>query len=150
MALLPPIPDRPADRPETWAEYLSRRAIVAMHRQFVDELAGFVKHAHTSIFSDPFEYFRRLADRDARYLRRRAARDAPTFDSFIDMAGNRVPFTTGRSDAVRRLLADRDAHNLFFTDFGVLQVQDLTIDLAPELKELSGPRKRRAGTNPTS
>src|SRR6516165_7721511 len=76
MALLPPIPDRPADRPETWAEYLSRRAIVAMHRQFVDELAGFVKHAHTSIFSDPFEYFRRLADRDARYLRLLADRDA--------------------------------------------------------------------------
>src|SRR5215469_4545958 len=108
MALLPPIPDRPANRPETWAEYLSRRAIVAMHRQFADELAGWLKDAPTF---DPFRYF-------------------------IDMAGNRVPFSktkgqpmalaygakrvptnvvvfidedvTWRDDAVRRLVADRD------------------------------------------
>jgi hypothetical protein len=106
MALLPPIPDRPADRPETWAEYLSRRAIVAMHRQFADELAAFAGTFPDGSF-DPFRYF-------------------------ADMAGNRVPFTktkgqplpltygtnrvvpvvfidedvTWREDGVRRLLAD--------------------------------------------
>ena len=43
---------------------------------------------------------------------------------------------TWRDDAVRRLLADPSATDLFFTDAGVLQVTDLDIDLAPELKEL--------------
>ena len=72
---------------------------------------------------------------------------------------------TWREDAVRRLLADPSATNVMFTDVGVpdpsgvsavftdagvLQATRLDIDLAPELKELSGPRKRRAGTNPTS
>jgi hypothetical protein len=107
---------------------LSRRAIVAMHRQFLDELAAWAKRI------PPFE----------------------PFDYFTDMAGNFVPFTklprvkprphvvfidedvTFREDAVRRLLADTEAHNLIFTDPGVLQVTDLNIDLAPELKELIG------------
>jgi hypothetical protein len=147
VALLPPIPDRPADRPETWTEYLSRRAIVAMHRQFADELAAWVTRI------PPFD----------------------PFDWFVDMAGNRVPFgnlgktrellgtkrvpsnvvfidedATWREDAVRRLLADPSVTDLFVTDAGILQVTKLDIDLAPELKESSRPRKRRAGTNPTS
>ena len=92
-----------------------------MHRQFADEFAAWLKEERL----DP----QKVTVFDA-------------FRYFTDMAGNRVPFTTGRSDAVRRLLADRDAHNLFFTDFGVLQVQDLTIDLAPELKELFGTTQR--------
>jgi hypothetical protein len=78
MALLPPIPDRPADRPETWSEYLSRRAMVAMHRQFSDELAAWSK----------------------------------TGDSIWS---------------------------------GILQVENLNIDLAPELKELIEPPKRTGG-----
>lgn len=40
MALLPPIPSRPADRPETWSEYLARRATISMHRQLLDELSA--------------------------------------------------------------------------------------------------------------
>ena len=88
MALLPPIHDRPADRPETWAEYLSRRAMVALHRQLLDEVAA---------------------------------------------CG-----VTWRADSVRRFLADPGKTDLFFTDAGVLQVENLNIDLAPELKELIG------------
>ena len=72
MALLPPIPDRPADRPETWTEYLSRRAIVAMHRQFADELGSWLKRQPAF---DPFRYF-------------------------IDMAGNRVPFRATRGQTL--------------------------------------------------
>jgi hypothetical protein len=108
-----------------------------MHRQFADELAAWLK-------------------------------DTPSFDrfrSFIGMAGNRVPLTktrgqpmalaygakrvptnvvfidedvTWRNDAARRLLAEPSATGLLFTDKGVLQVTDLNIDLAPELKELTG------------
>ena len=67
------------------------------------------------------------------------------FDYFIDED------VTWRNDVARRLLADPSARNLFFTDdFGVLQATNLAIDLAPELKQLTGSQKRRAGTNPTS
>ena len=45
MAFLPPIPDRPADQPESWGEYLCRRATVSMHRQFADEPASWLKDA---------------------------------------------------------------------------------------------------------
>ena len=146
MALLPPIPDRPADRPETWTEYLSRRAIVAMHRQFADELASWVTFSinDTGKF-DPVRYF-------------------------VDMAGNRVPFSktkgqpipltygtkrvptntvfidedvTWREDAVRRLLADDSVTNVIFTDAGVLQATNVNIDLAPELKEVIEGRPTR-------
>jgi hypothetical protein len=40
MACLPPIPARPADRPETLEEYHRRRAIVIMHRRLNDDLFG--------------------------------------------------------------------------------------------------------------
>jgi hypothetical protein len=43
MALLPPIPENPADRPESWAEYQSRRSLVALHRGLLDELNAWVK-----------------------------------------------------------------------------------------------------------
>jgi len=42
MALLPPIPSRPEGRPETWWEYQERRAILAMHRQFYDDLTSWL------------------------------------------------------------------------------------------------------------
>jgi hypothetical protein len=42
MAQLPPIPDRPSDRPETWCEYTARRGVIAMHRQFYDDLTGWL------------------------------------------------------------------------------------------------------------
>src|SRR5215469_14463362 len=102
-----------------------------MHRQFADELASWLKDAPTF---DPFRYF-------------------------IDMAGNRVPFTktkgqpmamaygakrvptnlvfidrdvTWPEDDVRRLLADRlpITTGVLSTQPGILQVQDLNIDLA--------------------
>jgi hypothetical protein len=119
VALLPPIPDRPADRPESWTEYLSRRAIVAMHRQFADELAAWATRI------PPFDHF----------------------DHFIDMAGNRVPFTKTKGQPIPVAYGSkRVPTNIVFTDFGVLQVTHLDIDLAPELKELcSGPTTRRDG-----
>jgi hypothetical protein len=170
MALLPPIPDRPADRPETWAEYLSRRAIVAMHRQFADELAAFVIDAPPFTVGDVVKSFGRFAE----------AYQFNPKPVFIDMAGNRVPFTktkgqplplaygskrtpvnilftvrvtsssqpqtvlidedvTWRDGAVRRLLADPSATDLFFTDGGVLQATNVG---ATPLHQLC-PRPRR-------
>jgi hypothetical protein len=103
---------------------LSRRAIVTMHRQVFDEFAAWLKEERLDPLHvkvfDPFDYF---IDEDV----------------------------TWRNDVARRLLADPSARNLFFTDdFGVLQATNLAIDLAPELKQLTGSQKRRAGTNPTS
>jgi hypothetical protein len=112
--LLPAIPDRPADRPETWSEYLSRRAIVAMHRQFADELASWLPTF------DPFRYF-------------------------IDMAGNRVPFTKPGKPLPLTYGAKRVPMNMPINTV-LIDVTKLDIDLAPELKELTGPRKRRAGS----
>ena len=43
MALPPPIPTRPADRPETWSEYQHRRAVVALHRQQLDQIGFWLK-----------------------------------------------------------------------------------------------------------
>ena len=111
-----------------------------MHRQFADELAAWVPDAPPFTVGDVVNY---------RFKRTGAAAGA---------AYERVPDTvlidedvTWRDDAVRRLLADPSARNLFFTDdFGVLQATNLAIDLAPELKQLTGSQKRRAGTNPTS
>jgi hypothetical protein len=37
MARLPPIPDRPTDRSETWAEYQARRSSIALHRGLLYE-----------------------------------------------------------------------------------------------------------------
>jgi hypothetical protein len=53
MASLPPIPERPADRPETFAEYQRRRLIIALHRQFADEITGWLKQDPLPLF-DPF------------------------------------------------------------------------------------------------
>jgi hypothetical protein len=103
MALLPPIPDRPADRPETWAEYLSRRAIVAMHRQLLDELAAWVADAPPFSGGDVVRNFGRFA----------AAYELKPKPVFIDED------VTWREDGVRRLLADPVATDLFFTDGGV-------------------------------
>jgi hypothetical protein len=100
MALLPPIPDRPADRPETWAEYLSRRAIVAMHRQFADELAAWVVDAPPFTVDDVVKSFGRFAE---------AYRFKPK-PVFIDED------VTWREDGVRRLLAYPSVTDLFFTD----------------------------------
>ena len=44
-----------------------------------------------------------------------------------------------------RFLADPGKTDLFFTDAGILQVENLNIELAPELKELIGPPKRTGG-----
>ena len=44
MALLPPIPKRPIDRPETWTEHNARRGVIAMHRGLLDELRRFLKN----------------------------------------------------------------------------------------------------------
>jgi hypothetical protein len=131
MALLPPIPDRPADRPETWPEYLSRRAIVAMHRQFLDELAAWVADTPPFTVGDVVKSFGRFA---AAYEFRRKPQPVETvlIDDVI-----------WRDDAVRRLLADPSATDLIFTDAGVMQVTDLEIDLAPELKELIPPAEAK-------
>jgi hypothetical protein len=43
MATLPPIPDKPTDRPETWAEYRARRSAIALHRMLLDNLSAWVK-----------------------------------------------------------------------------------------------------------
>jgi hypothetical protein len=100
VALLPPNPDRPADRPETWAEYLSRRAIVAMHRQFADELAAWARRIPPF---DPFDYF-------------------------IDMAGNRLPLTKTRGQPMALAYGAKrvpTATGVIFTDdASVLQVTD--------------------------
>jgi hypothetical protein len=132
VALLPPIPDRPADRPETWSEYLSRRAIVAMHRQFADELAAFVVDEAPFTVGDVVKNFGRFA---AAYEFKRKPQPVETVLIDEDV--------TWREDAVRRLLADPSATDLFFTDVGVLQVTNLDIDLAPELKELIPPAEAR-------
>jgi hypothetical protein len=135
VALLPPIPDRPADRPETWAEYLSRRAIVAMHRQVFDEFAAWLTKERldpqqVKVF-DPFRYFIDMV----KLLPAKRYPKPTLFSADV----------TWREDAVRRLLADPSATDLIFTDKGVLQVTDLDIDLAPELKELFGTTTRRDG-----
>ena len=57
MALLPPIPDRPTDRPETWSEYCIRRGVLALHRQFYDDLTSWLKSDPAPPF-DPFDYFK--------------------------------------------------------------------------------------------
>ena len=130
MALLPPVPDRPADRPETWPEYLSRRAIVAMHRQFADELASWLKDAPPFSVDEVVKSLGRFA---AAYEFKPKPKPLRTvLPVFIDED------VTWREDGVRRLLADPTATDLFFTDAGVLQVTRLDIDLAPELKELIG------------
>src|SRR5215469_1607768 len=114
MALLPPVPDRPADRPETWPEYLSRRSIVAMHRQFADELASFSATLNAFSVDEVVKSFGRFA---AAYECKPKPKPLRTvLPLLIDED------VTWREDGVRRLLADRDAHNLFFTDAGVLQV----------------------------
>jgi hypothetical protein len=132
VALLPPIPDRPADRPETWAEYLSRRAIVAMHRQFADELAAFVVDAPPFTVDDVVKSFGRFAE--AYEFKRKPQLETVLIDGDV----------IWRDDAVRRLLADPGATNLFFIDAGdVLQATNVDIDLAPELKELIPPAEAK-------
>ena len=59
MALLPLIPPRPADRPETWPEYLRRRATIAMHRQALDDMAVWLKQDPLQIAAERQEMFRR-------------------------------------------------------------------------------------------
>jgi hypothetical protein len=144
MALLPPIPDRPADRPETWTEYLSRRAIVAMHRQFLDELAACIKREPPF---DVFDYFFGPVKDAPPVLPAPRGMPIP-----LPYGSNRGPRNTvlidedvtWRDDAVRRLLADPSATDLFFTDAGVMQVvTDLDIDLEPELKELIPPAEAK-------
>ena len=43
MALFPPIPSRPADRAESWSEYQHRRALIALHRQQLDQIGAWLK-----------------------------------------------------------------------------------------------------------
>jgi hypothetical protein len=59
MACLPPIPERPAGRPETWTEYSARRVILGMHRQFADDLAAWLKSGPLPPF-DPFDWLFRV------------------------------------------------------------------------------------------
>jgi hypothetical protein len=129
VALLPPIPDRPADRPETWAEYLSRRAIVAMHRQLLDEIAAFVVDAppftvgdvvkNFGRFAAGYEFKRTEAAAVVEFLAVTAAtmlidedvtwRGSPLSGVPAGEAVNTVLIdedVTWREDAVRRLLAD--------------------------------------------
>jgi len=127
-----------------------------MHRQVFDEFAAWLKEERldpqqVKVF-DPFDYFIDMAGNAVRFGKAKGqpmplaygSGRAPTNTVFIDED------VTWRNDAARRLLADPSATNLFFTDFGVLQATNLDIDLAPELKQLTGSQKRRAGTNPTS
>ena len=58
-ALLPAIPARPADRPETFEEYRARREAIALHRQFADDLFGWLDKNPLPDF-DPFEFFSRM------------------------------------------------------------------------------------------
>jgi hypothetical protein len=43
MASLPPIPAKPDDRLETRAEYETRRAVIATHRQMTDQFLAWMK-----------------------------------------------------------------------------------------------------------
>jgi len=58
-ALLPAIPPRPADRPETFAEYQERREAIALHRRFADDLFGWLDRNPLPDF-DPFAFFERM------------------------------------------------------------------------------------------
>ena len=108
-----------------------------MHRQFADELASWLMDAPLFSVDDVVQSL-------AAFAVAYEPKPKPLRTVFIDED------VTWRNDAARRLLADPSATNLFFTDFGVLQATNLDIDLAPELKQLTGSQKRRAGTNPTS
>ena len=135
-----------------------------MHRQVFDEFAAWLKEERldpqkVTVF-DAFRYFTDMAGNRVPFSKTKGqpipltygTKRVPTNTVFIDED------VTWREDAVRRLLADPSVTNIFFTDAGALQVTNVDIDLAPELKELigpsthavAGPRKRRAGTNPTS
>ena len=127
-----------------------------MHRQVFDEFAAWLKEERldpqkVTVF-DAFRYFTDMAGNRVPFSKTKGqpipltygTKRVPTNTVFIDED------VTWRNDAARRLLADPSATNLFFTDFGVLQATNLDIDLAPELKQLTGSQKRRAGTNPTS
>ena len=133
-----------------------------MHRQFADELGSWLMRQPAF---DPFRYFIDMADNRVPFgnLGKTKTLGQPLP---LTYGAKRVPSNvvfidedvTRRNDAARRLLADPSVTNIFFTDAGALQVTNVDIDLAPELKELigpsthavAGPRKRRAGTNPTS
>ena len=126
-----------------------------MHRQFADELGSWLMRQPAF---DPFRYFIDMADNRVPFgnLGKTKTLGQPLP---LTYGAKRVPSNvvfidedvTWRNDVARRLLADPSARNLFFTDdFGVLQATNLDIDLAPELKQLTGSQKRRAGTNPTS
>jgi len=138
--LLPPIPDRPADRPETWSEYLSRRAIVAMHRQFADEFAAWLKEERldpqkVTVF-DAFRYFTDMAGNRVPFSKTKGqpipltygTKRVPTNTVFIDED------VTWREDAVRRLLADPTATDLFFTDDAGVPLGIFTAGIDPEAK----------------
>jgi hypothetical protein len=56
LAQLPPIPERPSDRPETWSEYCNRRGVLALHRQLYDDLTAWLRSDPPPAF-DPFDYF---------------------------------------------------------------------------------------------
>jgi hypothetical protein len=56
MALLPPIPARPTDRPEIFDEYRRRRSILVMWRHFNDDLAAWLRRDPPPPF-DPFDWF---------------------------------------------------------------------------------------------
>jgi hypothetical protein len=60
MALLPPVPARPADRPETWSEYCTRRCLIGLHRQFADDLLAWLNTNPAPPF-DPFGWMFRGA-----------------------------------------------------------------------------------------
>jgi hypothetical protein len=138
MALLPPIPDRPADRPETWTEYLSRRAIVAMHRQFADELAAWVVDTPPFTVGDVVKSFGRFAAAYEFKRKKPEVQDVlPVFAGFDRMAERTVFIdedVTWREDAVRRLLADPTATDLFFTDDAGVPLGIFTAGIDPEAK----------------
>ena len=49
MAQLPAIPERPADRPETYYEYCRRREIIARHCRLAGELTLWLKRASSEV-----------------------------------------------------------------------------------------------------
>lgn len=120
MALLPRIPERPADRPETFAEYQRRRDLIAMHRRFADDLAAFLKSDPPPAF-EPFAYFQQLGAARPRllYTPRSVPFEVFTYSWTSGAAGpTRVETAPSRSEAVATWFVDDDVDfgDLFFID----------------------------------
>jgi hypothetical protein len=115
MALLPAIPDRPLDRPETWFEYRERREILAMHRALFDELTSWLNRMPPF---EPFDWLYRGVPFSAPPIKRQLRvawncwrapwHEHPTYEDALRCAESAPPPHLGRfegyylSDAERR------------------------------------------------